>query len=53
MSKRKVINLSEESYEIVKDFCEENDLKISKWCERVLLDKIKQENEKDGKKAKK
>lgn len=46
---RRVINLSEESYEKVKKFCEKNDLKISRWCERVLLEEIQQESKKGGK----
>jgi hypothetical protein len=46
---RRVINLSEEGYEKVKEFCEKNDLKISKWCERILLEEIQREK-KDGKK---
>jgi|DEB0MinimDraft_6_1074348.scaffolds.fasta_scaffold368599_2 hypothetical protein len=46
---RKVINVNEEDYDFIREYCKENDLIISKWCVRVLLDKIKQENE-NGKK---
>ena len=44
---RRVINLSEEGYEKVKKFCEKNDLKISRWCERILLDAIQWDSKQD------
>jgi len=35
--KRRMINLSEESYLKIKSFCKERNLKISKWCEKNLI----------------
>jgi len=38
--KRKMIPMDEESYEIVKRYCEKHNMKIARWCESVLLEYI-------------
>lgn len=44
--KRNVVNISENGYEIIKNYCDSKKLKISKWMETILVNWIK-EHEKE------
>jgi len=43
--KYKTINIPIDEYEKIKIFCDKNALKITKWISKVVLEKIRSENE--------
>lgn len=43
---KKTIGLPDKSYQLIKEYCEKNGLKIGWFSEKVLLDYIKEKNEK-------
>jgi hypothetical protein len=46
-STKKTLPISSDSYDIIKKYCNENNLKISGWAEVILIKEI--ENEKSKK----
>lgn len=49
-STKKTLPISSDSYDIIKKYCNENNLKISGWAEVILIKEI--ENEKSKKNTK-
>jgi hypothetical protein len=43
---KRTITLPDSSYQIIKEYCDKNNLKIGGFSEKVLLDYIKQQNQK-------
>lgn len=43
---RRVINISKVEYDIIKKYCDENTLNMTKWIVKILLDKIEESNHK-------
>jgi len=44
MSNYRVINIPEEDYDIIREYCEKEALKISKWMTKVVKEKIEENN---------
>lgn len=44
---KKTLPIDSKAYEVIKDFCKQNNLKISGWAEAILIKEI--ENEKNKK----
>lgn len=40
----KTIKISESTHNLIKKYCDDNNLKISKWIESVIIEKIKEKN---------
>ena len=40
--KLKSLHISDEGHKIIKDFCTKEGLKINQWCEKIILEKIKE-----------
>jgi hypothetical protein len=48
---KKTLPINPVSYEIIKDYCREGNLKISSWAEAVLIRVIENEKKSTNKKA--
>ena len=45
---RRVVNINKDSYQLIREYCENNALELPKWLEKIALDKIaNKENSKD------
>lgn len=45
----KSLKISDETHELLKKFCKENDLKINAWIETIIKNKIKNDKGKTSK----
>jgi Asp-tRNA(Asn)/Glu-tRNA(Gln) amidotransferase B subunit len=43
---RRVININKEDFDIIKKYCDDNALDMSKWIVKNILEKINKENKK-------
>lgn len=49
-STKKTLPISSDSYDIIKKYCNENNLKISGWAEVILIKEIENEKSRTDKK---
>jgi len=43
---RYTVNIKEEAYSKIREYCKENALKINGWVEKILMDKLDEINKK-------
>ena len=48
---KKTLPINSSSYEIIKEYCKSNSLKISGWAETVLIKEIENEKKRSSKKV--
>lgn len=48
LNEYKTIKISPESHKIIKDYCNDNGLKMNRWIEKELLKIMKNINEKEN-----
>ena len=49
--KRRVINVSEEVYQIISDYCQATGKKLGEWSEEILMDEMRRVLQKRGKRV--